>query len=476
MLTSLLLKWRAAFGMGARVAKILLLGASAAVGTAHAQTPAPWPFAGGGLENSRARLSPAGPQQLNSVTASKLNVKWSFNSQGAITATPTVEQGGLYVTDFSGMLYKIDPDTGVAIWSHPISFYTGATGGGLGSRSSPAIGSQGEIVVGDTNSAAVFAVNRTTGQLIWKTVVDAHSYALIHGSAVIYNGIVYIGVGSREEGVTRNTPDYVPTFRGSVVALNEATGKVLWKFYTAPPNYSGAAIWNTQPVVFTAAKSLIVATGNNYSVPPSVATCVLNSGSTRDIQAREGVKCLDPADQVDAVVSLDLITGHFNWSRRVQGPDTFNKACLVGLPSCPNPQGKDADFASSPNLVNVPDFVGVSDDRGGASKSYLLGAVQNNGNFWALNPYNGGLFWGTFVGTGGIKWGTAVNIDNNTEALIAVNNGSDHDPHVYNLLAGVNGVTQYWNAGSWGSINLKTGKMIWQLPLPAVEGNKPPIV
>jgi polyvinyl alcohol dehydrogenase (cytochrome) len=244
--------------MGAHVAKILILGAAAAAGTANAQTPAPWPFAGADLANSRARLSPAGPQQLNTVTASQLTVKWTFNPVGSMGGTPTVEQGGLYVTDWANTLYKIDPDTGALIWSHPFSYYTGRTPGGNGSRSSPAIGSQGEIVVGDTQSATVFAVNRTTGALIWKTSVDSDPLALIHGSAVIYKGIVYIGVASTDEGAAEKSPTYVPTFRGSVVALGETTGNILWKFYTVPPGYTGAAIWNSQPVVFAAAHSLIV--------------------------------------------------------------------------------------------------------------------------------------------------------------------------------------------------------------------------
>jgi polyvinyl alcohol dehydrogenase (cytochrome) len=457
MLTILLLEWRAAFGMGARFAKILILGASAAVGTAHAQTSNPWQFSGGDIENSRARVSPAGPQQLNTVTAPQLTVKWTFNSVGAIPATPTVEQGGLYVTDWAGMLYKIDPDTGIAIWSHPISFYTGSTPGGVGSRSSPAIGSQGEIVVGDTDSATVFAVNRTTGALIWKTVVDSNHLALIHGSAVIYKGIVYVGVASGEEDAFKTSPNYVPSFRGSVVALGETTGNVLWKFYTVPPGYTGAALWNNQPVVFPAAHSLIIVTGNNYAIPASVAACVLSAGS--DLASQN--KCLDPADHVDSVVSLDLTTGKLNWSRMFQAADTFNGACEVGFSSCPNPEGMDADFVSAPNLVNVPNFTGVPDDRGGISNSYLLGAGQKTGMYWAINPYDGGLFGGTFVGKGEIKWGTAINTDNNSTALVAIDNGNNH---IDNVLAGSPTVPPFhWNAGSWGSINLRTRNMTWQL-------------
>jgi polyvinyl alcohol dehydrogenase (cytochrome) len=259
-----------------------------------------------------------------------------------------------------------------------------------------------------------------------------------------------------DEGAGLNNPNFVPTFRGSVVALGETTGNILWKFYTVPPGYTGAAVWNSQPVVFSAAHSLIIATGNNYSIPASVAACVLSAGSSLPSQN----KCLDPGDHVDSVVSLDLTTGNLNWSRMFQAADTFNGACLKDFPSCPNPRGKEADFASAPNLVLVPNFTGVPDDRGGVSNSYLLGAGEHGGEYWGINPYDGGLFWENLVGPGGPQWGTAINTDNNTTALIA----NENPDNINSLLAGSASVAPFtWNEGSWGSIDLKTGHMIWQL-------------
>jgi polyvinyl alcohol dehydrogenase (cytochrome) len=186
----------------------------------------------------------------------------------------------------------------------------------------------------------------------------------------------------------------------------------------------------------------------------------LNSGTTRAEQASLGAKCLDPRDQVDALVSLDLKTGAFKWSRRSEGPDTYNGACPAGLSTCPDPEGMDADFSSAPNLIYLSNFVGANDDRGGTSNQYLLGAGQKSGIYWAINPADGGLFWYSYIGQGEIKWGTAVNTSNGTSVLIA-NYNTDHN---YNLLAGLNGRPQYWNAGSWGSLDLRTGKMTWQVP------------
>ena len=249
----------------------------------------------------------------------------------------------------------------------------------------------------------------------------------------------------------------MPSFRGSVVALGETTGNILWQFYTVPPGYTGAGIWNSQPVVFSAAHSLIVATGNNYTVPASVQTCLLSAGNNLAAQN----KCLDPADHVNSVLSLDLTAGKLNWSRKFQVADTFNGGCYKGYSSCPNPKGYDVDFQSAPNLVNIPNFTGVPDDRGGVSNSYLLGAGQKTGCIGGLIHTMAAFFGGIWWAKAESQWGTAVNTSNNSTALIAIENA---DNHLNNMLAGSPTVAPFnWNGGSWGGINLRTGHMIWQL-------------
>ena len=85
----------------------------------------------------------------------------------------------------------------------------------------------------------MIAVNRLTGALKWSTQVETFPAAFITGSPVIYNGVVYIGVSSNEEDLAV-TGDYpCCAFRGSVVALNEASGGKLWQTYMAPSGYSG---------------------------------------------------------------------------------------------------------------------------------------------------------------------------------------------------------------------------------------------
>ena len=87
------------------------------------------------------------------------------------------------------------------------------------------------------------------------------------------------GVGE-ETSATR--PDYpCCTFRGSVSALDAATGEVIWKAYTIPDapkprgksstgaqlfGPSGAGVWSA-PTIDTKRGLIYVATGNGYSDP-----------------------------------------------------------------------------------------------------------------------------------------------------------------------------------------------------------------
>src|SRR5262249_31886501 len=127
----------------------------------------------------------------------------------------------------------------------------------------------GQSPVGKT--ASIMAINKGTGDLHWRTIVDDHQWSMITSSPVVYNGVVYVGVCSFEEGAGLLGPFAPPlSFRGSLVALNADAGVVLWKTHTCPEGYKGASIWGNTPAVDVKRGLVYVATGNNYEVPPAV--------------------------------------------------------------------------------------------------------------------------------------------------------------------------------------------------------------
>src|SRR4029453_409470 len=82
--------------------------------------------------------------------------------------------------------------------------------------------------------ANAYAVDAQTGELVWKTKVDDHAFARVTGAPAFANGRLYVPVSSFEEGPGARANYQCCTFRGSVVALDGATGAQVWKSYMIP--------------------------------------------------------------------------------------------------------------------------------------------------------------------------------------------------------------------------------------------------
>jgi polyvinyl alcohol dehydrogenase (cytochrome) len=398
-----------------------------------------WSMGGQDLHNTRHQATETriGPGNVGSLTP-----KWVFTAEGDVSATPAVVGGSLYVPDRAGNLYKIDAGTGALVWSRTITGYTGIPGDH--SRTSPAVVGN-RLFLATQFGARVLAVDAATGNLAWMTHVETHPLSGITQSPVVHANTVYVGVASLEE-LAAASPDYLCcTFRGSVVALDATTGTIKWKTHTVPDNggvaggYSGASVWGSTPVVDTRRGLLYVTSGNNYTVPDSVALCVAGGG---------GLGCNAPSNRFDSVIALDLQTGAVRWSTHAESYDAWTVACFFGIPgNCPTPTGPDYDFASGPNLYTL---------RGGGPARDILGAGQKSGVYWALDPDGGQVLWKTQVGpggeVGGIQWGSAVD---GQRIYVAVANSrlSDHG----GMLAGHHG-------GSFSALDAATGEILWQTP------------
>jgi polyvinyl alcohol dehydrogenase (cytochrome) len=68
------------------------------------------------------------------------------------------------------------------------------------------------------------------------TQVDTHPAAIITGSPVVFDGVVYIGLSSSEETLALDPAYPCCSFRGSVVALDVKTGAMLRKTFDMPDN------------------------------------------------------------------------------------------------------------------------------------------------------------------------------------------------------------------------------------------------
>jgi len=405
-----------------------------------------WPIAG---QNPANTWNQAKEHLINTANVKDLKPKWVFATGGDVSATPTVAGDAVYFPDWDGNLFAVKKQSGRLIWSRKISDYDGVAG--AISRVSPAVNGH-QVIIGDILSskqphdgANVISIDQKTGTLRWITKVDTHPAAVITGSPVVFEGVVYVGISSIEEGLALNAAYPCCSFRGSIVALDVKTGRMLWKTFDMPENggrtdgYSGGAVWQP-PAIDPKRGSLFIGTGNNYTAPPDVEACQ---------NANPTANCAAADDFFDTALALDLKTGRIKWARKLQGFDTWTVACHLPPgtnPNCPVPSSPDFDLGGAgPNLLGN-----------------IVGFGQKSGIYWALNPDNGNIVWSTPVGPGGslggIEWGTATD---GKRIYVAIANNS----HLaYTLVPSGQRIT--W--GSWSALDVRTGKILWQTADPTV--------
>ena len=384
---------------------------------------------GWGADAGNSRYQPSRAAGLNRAKLKDLKLKWAFGFPGAAATfgQPTSYAGRLFVGSEDGTVYALDAATGCLWWM----FKASAT-----VKTAISVGNGGKAAFfGDTNGV-VYALNVADGSVIWQVHPEPHQAARITGSPLLLGKRLYVPISSGEEGASADPAYPCCTFRGSLIALDIATGQQVWKGYTIVEEPkptrknsqgvqyfgpSGAAIWSA-PTADLKAHAIYVATGNNYSDPPT--------------------------DMSDAIVAFDIRSGKKLWSRQLTPRDVWNSGCVAEKKdNCPQKRGDDYDFGAPPILKSLPD-----------GRRVIL-AAQKSGMIYALDPdQRGQLVWKTRIGKGGplggVEWGGAAN---NRYAYFPLSDFDFDNPNV---------------GGGLFALDLRTGKQMWHVlpPKPACAG------
>jgi polyvinyl alcohol dehydrogenase (cytochrome) len=374
---------------------------------------------GWGADLSNSRFQPAESAQISAADVPKLKLKWAFGFPGvrSVLGQPSVVAGRVYIGVDTGMVYSLNAVAGCMYWSYK------ADAGVRTAITVAPIGARYAAYFGDLK-ANVYAIDATTGDLIWKTHVDDHPSARITGAPKLFENRVYVPVASGEEGAGGN-PNYACcTFRGSVVALDAATGRQIWKTYTladepkqAGKNSNGTlrwapaggGVWNS-PTIDTKRRALYIGTGDAYTSPAPSTT--------------------------DSIMALDLDSGKILWSVQDTANDTWLAGCTAGAKTmpenCPAEVGPDHDFGAPPILKSV----------GGRD---LLIAGQKSGNIWAHDPDK----------KGAVVWKTPLVADTTQFGGKIIWGGAADDRNAYFGLG----------TGGIAAVQLRDGEKQWFTPL-----------
>jgi len=394
----------------------------------------PWGGWSPSVTNSRYQNPKAAG--LAAADVPRLKLKWAFNL-GAVTMArgqPAVAGNRVFTSTLAGDVYAIDAARGCIHWAFKAT---------AGMRSGVTVGEANGVpaIFFADRSAVMYALNAESGELLWKTRPVEHLLASSTATPQFYKGVLYQGFSSIEESLVVDPNSVCCSFRGSVVALDAATGRTIWQSFTitepAKPTAtgklqgpSGAAIWST-PTIDEQSGALYVATGDNYSNPVTETS--------------------------DAVLAFDLKMGKLLWSRQLMQGDAYNGACSSREPAnCPDKNGPDFDFGQPPILVQLS---GAHLD--GGKRALVIG--QKSGMVHAIDPdAEGKILWQTRVGAGGLlggsQWGSAAD---NQRVYAAISDAVLHSVADSAAPGGRRIVLDPKKGGGLHAIDLKSGAIVW---------------
>jgi outer membrane protein assembly factor BamB len=368
---------------------------------------------------SHSSASPA--TAITPTTVAHLRRKWTFKSPGGtvsgqpggkFTSSPTIYNGIVYIGSNNGTFYALNETTGTLVWSQPLGWVPKLTcGGALGISSTATIAidpatSLPTVYVSGGNGY-LFALNAATGSIVWQSVVALQSPTQNDyynwSSPTIANGLVYLGVASQCD------LPLVPN--AGLDAFDMSTGALTATYRTMAAGVQGGSIWSSAAV--DAAGEAFVTTGNDVK------------GSTT------------PGDSS----SIVALTG-----------TSLNRDSGWRIPN--GSQVGDDDWASSPTVFQAT-LSGVPTE--------MVGACNKNGFFYAMNAasLSAGPVWSYKVGAG---------TPSGAQSCLGATIWDGADLYQPGNATTING-TNY--PGSVRELDPSTGTAIWQTGLNGVVIGSP---
>jgi outer membrane protein assembly factor BamB len=271
---------------------LALLVVAALAGCGGKSSSRDWPAPNHDLASTRS----APDSGIDRGNVGRLHVAWRFRFRiplvpdGVFTATPVVAGGVVYVQDMMSNVYALDLQTGAVRWQH------------LFKATNP--GPDGVTVVGDrvygaTDSLA-FELSAKTGRLLWQHELVTATQRYVDIAPQVAGGVVYV-----------STIGEPPNGRGTLYALDAATGRELWRLDTIKGRWSVPAL----------------AGGGGAWWTPSVAGDDVYWGTANPLpwggsrRYPNGAVYAGPALYTDTLLVTDARTGGLRWYDQVTPHD-----------------------------------------------------------------------------------------------------------------------------------------------------------
>ena len=364
-----------------------------------------WPLPNQNLAGTRTAVN----SPINSTNVAKMEEAWRFYAPGGgfsgnIATTPLIVGDSVYFQDLQGVVYALDRETGKKRWDAASEQNAGVMFGptgvavGWGKVFAAKLGNRGR-------GQLVAAYDAATGEELWATDVTSKlGRAELNIQPFVYDGMVFASTSGFPEGV-----------RGTIFALTQASGEVVWSFSTIedeglwgnPELNSGGGVWYP-PALDIETGTLYFGVGSPYPFPGAPG---FPAGSSR------------PGDNrwTSGTIALDVRTGEFRWGFQAFPHDLFDRDhVLVALAELAEADGGagdsgeggdrdggggDSDNGEGGDSSGASDGDGddgsssASDDDGASDARRKVLVTAGKGNVViGLDPASGEELWRTSVG------------------------------------------------------------------------------
>ncbi len=211
-----------------------------------------------GYDNARDNFNVA-ETIITPSTAPLLKQKWAHAGANGISDQIAAVGGTVYWGSWDGYVHATSISNGARVWSTFIGQTTDSACNPprVGVASSPTVVSvngQLEVFVGGGN-ASFYALNASTGSILWHTSLGSPPSAFIWDSPAVFGGSVYIGTSSFGD---------CPLVQSKFFRLDPTNGSILNTFNFVPSGCTGGALWGS-PTFDTSTGNIFMATGNTGS-------------------------------------------------------------------------------------------------------------------------------------------------------------------------------------------------------------------
>lgn len=303
-------------------------------------------------DSQRSGIAPSETTLSKSAVTAGLKQHWKVSTGATIEASASVAGGTVFVGSWDGNEYAIDRTTGKVLWKTNLGTAQVPLSCNPPYSSTMGVTASATIRDGVVYTAGgddeFHALDAASGKDLWSvsTIPAGDTQTDLTGfytfsSPLIAGNFAYYGVGSGGN---------CPSVQGAILAIDLTSHAVVSTFFDVPAGYLGGAVWGSL-TLNAAGTTLYYGTGNcNGTLADGSAACPASGSYT------------------DALVALDIGT---------PGSLKFQGAFL--LPS--QPSSSDWDFGSTPTMF---------DDGAGHA---LVGAACKDGNFYALDATTMKLVW-----------------------------------------------------------------------------------